>query len=97
MVRKDAPGNKARIRREHGGLLTEEGKVWAMGEPEQGYFLYVNQQKILKFLRTWEEVEEEATPHLQSQAELKIETTWGKVRTWNYRYDLKQWVEMMRG
>ena len=46
---------------------------------------------------TREEAEEEAKPHLQSQVALQIKTTWGKVRTWNYRYDLKQWVEMVRG
>jgi hypothetical protein len=68
-----------------------------MGEPVQGYFLYVNQQQVPKVFMTREEAEEEAKPHLQSQVALQIKTTWGLVRTWNYKYDLKQWVEMVRG
>lgn len=68
-----------------------------MGEPVHGYFLYVNQQQVPKVFMTREEAEEDAKPHIQSQAALQIKTTWGLVRTWNYKYDLKQWVEMLNG
>jgi hypothetical protein len=73
----------------------EERKVWTMGEPVQAYFLYVNQIKVPEVFMTREEAEETSKSHLESQAALQIKTTWGAVRTWNYRYDLKQWVEMM--
>ena len=59
------------------------------------YFLYVNQRLIPEAFKTLEEAASSAKPHLLSKAALKIETTWGRVRTWNYRYDLKQWVEML--
>ena len=68
-----------------------------MGEPVQGYFLYVNGQQVQKLFMTREEVDEEVRPHLESQAALRIQTTWGLVRTWNYAYDLKRWVELIRG
>jgi hypothetical protein len=68
-----------------------------MGEPVQGYFLYVNDQQVQKLFMTRDEAEEEAKPHLLSQAALRIQTTWGLVRAWNYRYDLKQWVELVKG
>jgi hypothetical protein len=66
-----------------------------MGELVHAYSLYVNQQRVPEVFTTREEAEERAKPYLQSQAALQIKTTTGAVRTWNYRYDLKQWVEMM--
>lgn len=68
-----------------------------MGEPVHGYFLYVNQQQVPKVFMTREEAEEDAKPNIQNQEALQIKTTWGLVRTWNYKYDLKQWVELVIG
>lgn len=68
-------------------------------KPEHGYFLYVDQEQIHKFFQTRKTAEEEAEPHIQSRAALQIKTTGGAgelVQTWNYRYDVKQWVEMLK-
>lgn len=68
--------------------------------PVDGFFLYVNQQQVPRVFMTREEAEDEAKPHILTQAELQIKTTGGSgsmVRLWNYRYDIKQWVEMVRG
>jgi len=67
-----------------------------MDKPVNGYFLYVNQQQVPQVFMTREEAEEEAKPLLESQAALQIKTTSGLARTWNYRYDLNEWVEMVR-
>ncbi|THI83750.1 MAG: hypothetical protein CAF41_014675 [Nitrospira sp. CG24A] len=65
--------------------------------PMQAYFLYVNQQRVPEIFETLEETKVAATPYMQNQPALQIKSTWNGVRNWNYRYDLKQWLELMRG
>ncbi|MEK6763814.1 MAG: hypothetical protein AABY96_13980 [Nitrospirota bacterium] len=62
--------------------------------PEQLYLLFVNQQQVPDIFPTLEMAKEAAMPHIPSQAALQIKSTWNRVRSWNYRYDLKQWLEM---
>lgn len=68
--------------------------------PVYEFFLYINQRQIPGVFRTLEEAQDYAMPHIPNQADLRIKTTSGTgslVRTWNYRYDLKQWVEFGQG
>lgn len=62
--------------------------------PEQLYLLFVNQQQVPDIFPTQEMAQEAAKPHIPSQAALQIKSTWNRVCEWNYRYDLKQWLEM---
>jgi hypothetical protein len=62
--------------------------------PEHAYILFVNQQQVQDLFPTLEMTQEAAKPHLPSQAALQIKSFDNPVRTWNYRYDLKQWLEM---
>ena len=64
-------------------------------EPVGVYILYVNQQQAPEVFETLEEAKVAAKPYMQNQAALQIKTTWGAVVTWNYRYDLKQWLELL--
>jgi len=66
-----------------------------MGEPVDAYLLYVNQQQVPEVFETLEEAIVAAKPYMQNQATLHIKTTWGAVRNWNYKYDLKQWAELL--
>ena len=66
-----------------------------VGEPVDAYLLYVNQQQVPEVFETLEESIVAAKPYMQNQAALQIKTTWGAVVTWNYRYDLKQWLELL--
>ena len=69
-------------------------------DPVNGFFLYVNQKQVPRVYMTLDEAQNEANPHIQVQSGLQIKTTGGSgslVRIWNYRYDIKQWVEMMQG
>ena len=68
-----------------------------MIEPLPGYFLYVNNEQLPDFFRTLEEAEESAKEYLQERKPLRITSTMDLIRTWNYRDDLKQWVEFVRG
>ena len=63
-------------------------------KPADVYLLYVNQQQIPEIFETLEEAKVSAKPYMQNQPALQIKTTWGKVVTWNYRYDVNQWLEM---
>jgi hypothetical protein len=85
-------GDQARI----GALwsLREERKARTMGEPVDAYLLYVNQQQVPDVFEALEEAEVSAKPYMQNQATLQIKTTWDSVRTWDYRYDLNQWLEL---
>ena len=66
-----------------------------VGEPIDAYLLYVNQQQVPEVFETLEEAKVAAKPYyMKSLASLQIKTPWGKVVTWNYRYDLTQWLEM---
>ena len=67
-----------------------------MDKPVSGYYLYVDQQQVPQVFMTREEAEAEAKPHLESQAALQIKATGGLAHTWNYSYDLNEWVEMVR-
>ena len=66
-----------------------------VGEPVDAYLLYVNQQQVPEVFETLEEAIVAAKPYMQNQATLQIKTTWDQVRTWNYKYDLKQWAELL--
>ena len=66
-----------------------------VGEPVDAYLLFVNQQQVPEVFETLEEAKVGAKPYMQNQATLQIKRTWGAVRNWNYRYDLKQWVELL--
>ena len=63
--------------------------------PVDAYLLYVNQQQVPEIFETLEEAQVAAKPYMQNQATLQIKTTWGAVVIWNYRYDLKQWLELL--
>ena len=63
-------------------------------KPVEAYLLYVNDQQIPEIFETLEEAKVGAKPYMQNQPLLQIKTTWVAVVTWNYRYDLKQWMEM---
>lgn len=65
-----------------------------VSEPVQGYLLFVNQQQVPEIFETLEEAEVGAKPYMQNQPVLQIKTNWMAVVTWNYRYDLKQWLEL---
>ena len=65
-----------------------------VGEPVDAYLLFVNQQQVPEVFETLEEAKVAANPYMQNQAALQIKTTWDQV-TWNYRYDLKQWLELL--
>jgi hypothetical protein len=65
-----------------------------VSEPVDAYLLYVNEQQIPEIFETLDEATVAAAPYMQNQPLLQIKTTWGLVRTWNYRYDLKQWLEI---
>lgn len=67
------------------------GKRQTMGELVHGYFLYVNDQQDSRVFGKREEAEEAAKPHIASRAKLRIQTTTGLVRKWNYDYDLGTW------
>jgi hypothetical protein len=75
--------------------LREERKARMVGEPVGAYLLYVNQQQVPEVFETLEEAIVAAKPYMQNQATLQIKTTWDQVRTWNYKYDLKQWAELL--
>ena len=66
-----------------------------VGEPVDAYLLYVNQQQVPEVFETLEEAIVADKPYMQNQATLQIKTTWDQVRTWNYKYDLKQWAELL--
>ena len=68
-----------------------------VGEPVDAYLLFVNQQQVPEIFETLEEAKVGAKPYMQNQATLQIKTTWVAVVTWNYRYDLKQWAELLPG
>ena len=63
--------------------------------PVDAFLLYVNQEQVPEIFETLEEAQVAAKPYMQNQATLQIKTTWDQVRTWNYRYDLKQWLELL--
>ena len=65
-----------------------------MGEPIDAHLLYVNQQQVPEVFETLEGAKVAANPYMQNQPALQIKTTWDQV-TWNYRYDLKQWLELL--
>ncbi len=62
-------------------------------EPVQGYLLFVNQQQVPEIFETLEEAKVGAQPYMQNQPLLQIKSSWVAVAIWNYRYDLKQWLE----
>lgn len=64
-------------------------------QPVDAYLLYVNQQQMPEVFETLEDAQVAAKPYMQNQAALQIKTTWNAVRTWNYRYDVKQWLEFV--
>lgn len=64
------------------------------GEPVDAFLLYVNQQQIPEIFETLEEAKVGAQPYMQNQPLLQIKSSWVAVATWNYRYNLKQWLEM---
>lgn len=66
-----------------------------MGEPVDAYLLYVNQQQVPEVFETLEEPKAASKPYMENQATLQIKTTWGAVRNWNYKYDPKQWAELL--
>ena len=66
-----------------------------VGEPVDAYLLYVNQQQVPEVFETLEEAIVADKPYMQNQATLQIKTTWDQVRTWNYKYDLTQWAELL--
>lgn len=63
--------------------------------PVDAFLLYVNQEQVPEIFETLEEAQVAAKPYMQNQATLQIKTTWDQVRTWNYKYDLKQWAELL--
>jgi hypothetical protein len=36
-----------------------------------------------------------ANPYMQNRPLLEIKTSWMAVVTWNYSYDLNQWLELL--
>ena len=58
-----------------------------VGEPVDVY--------LPEVFETLEEAKVAANPYMLNQATLQINTTWDQVRTWNYKYDLKQWAELL--
>ena len=66
-----------------------------VGEPVDAYLLFVNQQQVPEIFETLEEAIVADKPYMQNQATLQIKTTWDQVRTWNYKYDLTQWAELL--
>lgn len=62
---------------------------------EELYLLYVNQQQVQNIFPTLEQAQEAAKPHIPSEAALQIKLTSTAVRTWNYRYDVKRWLEFV--
>lgn len=60
----------------------------------QRYFLSVNKQQVQEAFTTLEQAQEAAKAHIPSKAELQIKLWSIPVRTWNYRYDVKDWREM---
>ena len=64
-------------------------------KPADVYLLFVNQQQVPEIFETLEEAKVGAKPYMQNQPLLQIKTTWDQVRNWNYKYDLKQWAELL--
>ena len=62
---------------------------------EPVYLLYVNQRQVQDIFSTLEKAQEAAKPHIPGAAALQIKSTSTAVRTWNYRYDVKQWLEFV--
>jgi hypothetical protein len=72
-----------------------------MGDAVYSFLLFVNQE-ARGFFERLEEAQNAPAPHMLSQEELQIRDTSASVsmapsRIWNYRYDRKQWIEMMQG
>jgi hypothetical protein len=67
-------------------------------EAVYGFCLFINDQRVPNPFATREEAEEAARPHLASRAALRIESTRERVpahnvRTWNYHYDIANWMQ----
>lgn len=72
-----------------------------MGDAVDGFVLLVR-QKAQGVFDTLEAAQNAANPCILNKEELQIRKTSASVsmapsRIWNYRYDRKQWIEMMQG